>query len=43
MLLMSSLLQKIVSLNAGNVLGVEDNGPAKQMTLPYKENTQQPP
>ncbi|KAF2560373.1 hypothetical protein F2Q70_00018257 [Brassica cretica] len=26
-----------------NVLGVEDNGPAKQMTLPYKENSQQPP
>ncbi|CAN7016591.1 unnamed protein product, partial [Brassica rapa subsp. trilocularis] len=35
--------QKIVPLNACNVPGAEDNGPAQNMTLPHKENAQQPP
>lgn len=30
----------IVPLNAGAVLGAEDNGPAKKMTLPHKEKFQ---
>ncbi|WZY86747.1 agamous-like MADS-box protein AGL18 [Brassica napus] len=39
----SGRFQKIVPLNACNAPGAEDNGPAQNMTLPHKENAQQPP